>query len=220
MRKVRILYTRKPSPYSQKAHDAHALLIGDVSIAWNGLHEKFYSLFAWVVRGDGNLELPYRIWHSLQSDSAQRGMLRATVATTKNKRLIRAVDWLVKQAEKIGKERNALVHTPIVGEFGDDMKLKIIPSRLGGRENHLQEFAKKPKAADWQRVRGNLRVLAQYASMVEINQFYPTLGAAPPPWPYRPRLIGLAGSTKPKRRQLKRKTTKRKRPPESSQASP
>lgn len=209
MRKIHVIYSRKPRPASKAAHDRHALLIGGVSIAWNALHEKFYSMFAWIVRPDGDLGLPSGIWHSVQSDTAQRGFVLAAAKTTGDKRFIRSVDWMVKQAEKIGKERNALVHVPMVTTVGDDMKLKVIPSNFGGRESHLQEFTKKPKAADWERVRGNLNVLAQYASSVEVNQFYVGQGGEPYSWPRRPRLIGLAGSTKPKSRRSKRKTTKR-----------
>ena len=197
--------------------DQHALRVGRVSMAWNGLHETFYSMFAWIVgrenaEGRHDLHLPYGIWHSVQNDTAQRGFLRAAAATTDDKRFIRAINWITAQAEKIGTERNALIHSAVVLTMGDDNQMKTEPSRLSGRKGHLTQFAEKPTMRDWDRVAGNLRVLAQYAGSVEVSQFYPVQEGWTRSWPYRPRLLGLAGSVKPRPPQRKRKPPKPARP--------
>jgi hypothetical protein len=62
-------------------HDAHALAIGRLVVAWNGYQENLGELYATLFsRRDWALAMAS--WHALENDRAQRAMLLAT-ATAK-----------------------------------------------------------------------------------------------------------------------------------------
>jgi hypothetical protein len=199
------------------AYDKHALRIGRISMAWNTLHEHFFWMFQEIVGKGDDGKLAYRIWHSVQNDTAQRAFLKGAIGTTGQPRFVRSVDWLMKQAEKIALERNALIHAVVRLIGPDDKRVQLYASHTS-REAHLMQLATK-SAPDWDRVERNLVVMANYASTVWFRHFIePSLGLQRRPWPKRPRLLGLAGTTKPRAPRRKRKTPTRKRPPPSSRA--
>lgn len=193
---------------------AHAMQIGQVSIAWNSLHENLFLLF-WMLTGNGKKALAHGIWHSVASDSAQRGFLRAAAQAQKSKRLFAAIDWIVKQADKIGADRNALIHSPMTTTASPQGKLILTPSALGGKTTHIERLRSKPSPKDWDIVRGNLWVLAQYAQAIDIHLLTQAT-EIPRAWPHRPRLLRLEGAVKPRPRP---KTHKPKEPVRQPSAS-
>ena len=207
----RTRYSRNPI-FNVEARDRHALQIGRVSIAWNTLHENFFLLFWWLT-GNQTKALAHGIWHSVSSDAAQRSFLRAAASTQADKRLFAALDWVMKQADKIGSDRNALVHSPMTNMFSEEGKMIFTPSHLGGKLSHIERLQTKPSPQDWDTVRGNLWVLAQYAQAIDIYLTHKS-GPMPQPWPHRPRLLRLEGAVKPRPRKARNMKRARKTPPQ------
>jgi hypothetical protein len=189
------------------AYDEHALRIGRISMAWNTLHEHFFWMFQEIVGKGNDGKLAYRIWHSVQNDTSQRAFLKGTIDTLGDPRFVRSVSWLMKQAEKIASERNALMHAVVRLIGPNDARAQLYASHTS-REAHLRQLAVK-SAPDWDRVERNLIVMADYAATIWARHFIePSLGFQRP-WPRRPRLLGLAGTTKPRAPRRKRKTPTR-----------
>jgi hypothetical protein len=92
--------------------------LGQVAHAWNHLQETLASLFC-VVAGI-NQTIGLAIWHSLQSDRAQREMLRAALAvraldedwSKKNPDAKASVSFILEEVNKLADRRNDAVHAP------------------------------------------------------------------------------------------------------------
>jgi hypothetical protein len=59
----------------EQQFEPYAIELGKLVYAWNRLHEKLAGLF-WTVTGFQNGAVASAIWHSTDSDRAQRKMLR------------------------------------------------------------------------------------------------------------------------------------------------
>jgi hypothetical protein len=66
----------KPKWHAQDIHDAHALAIGRIAIAWNEFQDHLGELFA-ILFGQRRYAHALRAWQSLENDRAQRELLRA-----------------------------------------------------------------------------------------------------------------------------------------------
>jgi hypothetical protein len=188
------------------AYDEHALRIGRISMAWNSLHEHFFWLFQDILDKRDGGKLAYRVWHSVQNDTTQRAFLKGALATAGDAQFVRSVDWLIKQAEKIALERNALTHAVVRLIGPDEARAKLYASHTS-REAHLKQLASK-SSPDWERVERNLIVMGDYAAQIWLRHFYDRQHGLRRPWPRRPRLLGLEGTTKPRAPRRKRKTPK------------
>jgi hypothetical protein len=94
--------------------------LGKLVIAWNRLHETLGLLFAEIIKAERQ-DASLAAWHSLDSDAAQRKMLRAaTEVAFPLKRLERLkapsakkdVLAVVSEAEKLRDARNNAIHAP------------------------------------------------------------------------------------------------------------
>ena len=65
-----------PRWHAQELHDAHALAIGRLVIAWNNFQEQLAELFARLF-GKERWDEALAAWQALVNDSAQRDMLVA-----------------------------------------------------------------------------------------------------------------------------------------------
>ena len=72
------------------------------------------------------------------------------------KRLASALDSITKQADKIGSDRNARIHSPMTNTAVDSGKVVLSTIRLSGKATHLTHRASKPYPRDWVVVRGNI----------------------------------------------------------------
>jgi hypothetical protein len=101
---------------TKKAFEAYVAAVGKVAHAWNYLHEQLGILFVAVSGLERNVGLS--IWYSVNSDRAQRDMLKAAVNATNSERstkLPRAPDdlkWLLDRADALAEDRNNAVHAP------------------------------------------------------------------------------------------------------------
>ncbi len=58
----------------------YAIALGEMSLAWNDLHERLAALF-WAALGIRNGLIPFSVWYSSKYDRAQRDMLRSLAIT-------------------------------------------------------------------------------------------------------------------------------------------
>jgi hypothetical protein len=107
-----------------RAFRPYGIALATFAFNWNRLHEQLSLLFITVLRipdeteprGQMNRTIPLAIWHSTDSDSAQRKILRASVEcashlTTKQRD---DIIWVLNQIDKpLRYERNSALHAPM-----------------------------------------------------------------------------------------------------------
>jgi hypothetical protein len=96
-----------------KAFAPYALEIGQLTRAWNALHDTLGEIFTQIV-SPNNANVSRAIWYSILSDKTQRDILKAAYlawgaidAKTHPKALIKSVD-------NLGFKRNDAIHAPIL----------------------------------------------------------------------------------------------------------
>jgi hypothetical protein len=174
------------SPYLHKL----ALLL----LAWNDLHQELSQLFAVLSASDE----AYNIWHSTDSDSAQRKMLRKVINSGVN-RLPRAkqegpkwakrakcdIEDLLNQIDTAMRgQRNDVIHSPYQFEL-HGTKVKMVPS----------DFFQSPRAAGlngdllavFSRLQVSFETLAAFAQRVRLCLYL----TPQPTWPDKLKLPQL-----------------------------
>jgi len=105
----------------QANRDAHALAIGKIVMAWNEYQELLAEIFASFF-SQGHWGVSLVAWHALNSDRAQREMLRA-VALAKlppDQPETKELKWLLDQTDQmISDQRNTGTHAPLMS-FSDE----------------------------------------------------------------------------------------------------
>jgi hypothetical protein len=95
----------------------HAHQVGEVITAWNDLQAGFFLIFQTLseTKNPKSSAIALAIWHSIQSDSAQREMMLsvARAALPENSRAYSQIKWLKDRADKLTPFRNDPAHTPI-----------------------------------------------------------------------------------------------------------
>jgi|HubBroStandDraft_3_1064219.scaffolds.fasta_scaffold29221_3 hypothetical protein len=88
--------------------------IGQVTLAWNSLHENLCILFSYAI-GPGRV--PFAIWNRLSSDRTQRDILKTAVEAgafgTSRHGLNEDVLWLLSQTDALAEHRNVAIHAPL-----------------------------------------------------------------------------------------------------------
>jgi hypothetical protein len=168
------------SPYIRAA--------GEVVNAWNRLQETLKDVFATITKMPRDMS--HAIWHSSRSDSIQRDMLRAAIASTKDDEpwVVRLPNarrdllLLLQKAGKISETRNDAIHAP-VGLALDGGKLVITPFYFNGnpRAKNLQN---KDVIAEFWRCRDEAYILREFAEKAETS-----INFASYAWPDKPALL-------------------------------
>jgi hypothetical protein len=168
----------------------HARQIGEVVIAWNWLNAACFSIFEVMseAKHERHLNVAHNIWHSFQSDKAQRQMMldvARPVLGTRSRAYIQ-LKCLKDTIDKLSTNRNAPVHTPIALAYGTD---EIVPHPFWGRRQAVEHLQEQPLATNWRRIRGDLLALINFASVLSQHIQQP-LG----PLPRRPQMLSLPKS--------------------------
>jgi hypothetical protein len=104
--------------FQEKKFRPYAQRIGQVTMAFNDLHEKLGELYCSVVGGPW--ERAAAVWSSNMIDRAKRNMLLAAVTkltedeTSHYPTLFEDVKWLLDASERLEDRRNNAVHAPLV----------------------------------------------------------------------------------------------------------
>lgn len=131
--------------YSEAGYRPYAIAIGQLILAWNGLHEKLGLLFVLLVQfgrpndpadlfpenDDPHIARWAGLWSSAQFDRPKRAMLQALLNPILKTdlqafpKLIEDMTWILKEADKLEDIRNNAVHAPLVW-LGDHPALSYI----------------------------------------------------------------------------------------------
>jgi len=196
-------------PYTDKVFLPYVTALGQLALAWNGLHQTLALLFLTVM--DAKISNQYlAIWHALKTDRAQRDILLA--ATKSNYRgavplnMIEDIEWLCKKADSVEEARNNAIHTPLWAyERGPDDIIVMPVTGLG--HQRAQKLFEKNLLSEFRWCRDAALVLTDYAADLRGPLSDYTL-----PWPGRPQLPNLGDGQAAKYRPLPALRT----PPRSS----
>jgi hypothetical protein len=204
----------------QSAARKHARQIGEIALAWNLLQDALFVLF-WVVATQSRHEehsKAHAIWHSFQSDKAQRDMLLATARADQRipKKLLDHIKWVVECTGKLAPFRNDAIHTPVKFAVFQGGKVVPIPQALSGRIQAVERLKALPLAATWRIVRGDILVLANFCGAIYAHVVVTGLAG---PWPSRPPLRAIPRKARvSSKKARRRRPAKRQHPPRSFRA--
>jgi hypothetical protein len=175
----------------------YALALGQLTLAWNDLHEALASLY-WTTKedtlpnpGDSYSNEPLWDWHAVKSDQGQRNKLRVAVnessADWGRSGLGESIQWLLDQADVLGDSRNDAVHSPLLSLKGTLLEAKssgsVMPN-YGTFNRRATKLAKRPDLlAEFRYCRDVAVELAEYARLIDLALINP--GRT---WPDRPDL--------------------------------
>ena len=188
--------------------------LGQLALAWNGLHETLCLLFCTVMEAEA-INQYAAIWHALKADRAQREMLAAATESTTRGALPLTfqadVKWLCGRVDALEDLRNDALHSPywaFVRGFND---IVVMPNINLGHVRAKKLLAKN-LLAEFRGCRDSAILLSRFAWQMDC-----ALSDYTQPWPDRPALPNRPGTNERKRRPQESKA-KRLRPPRSSQA--
>lgn len=166
--------------------------IGEVTLAWNGLHDDLGSLF-WFFLDVPNGLIPGAVWHSIKVDTAQRDMLEAitklpphTLGLRMNDETREAVIFILDQTKKLIDRRNNAIHCPLVRTNENE----IIPMIGIGHERAKKVSGQLKKESPKRDIRGDLYFL--YDSITTLRKYTDDLSEAllreTVPFPLKPQM--------------------------------
>lgn len=139
-----------------------ASAIGKVTLAWNKLQESLAFLFASILHNHEGTALA--VWHSQNSDLAQRNMIRAAAQANANELRSDVMDeikWLLDSADSLSNRRNDTIHTHFsLGIEGSE--IVYLPDEWSGSK-HAKNLQGKDPLAEFKRYSIWADRLSQYA---------------------------------------------------------
>jgi hypothetical protein len=146
--------------------DAHATLLGHVSLAWTELHETMASIFAALLSPDSKSKA-WAVWHSVGNDRTQRGMLLAVAAHTleSGDKRFAELKWSIDQMDSLENKRNDALHSPYTIAF-EDRRLKLIPNHFTGNKRALNLQQKADLWDELRSYRENIGALNSYLRQI------------------------------------------------------
>jgi hypothetical protein len=193
--------------FTDARYRPYALAIGQLSLAWNDLHESLGSLFCHIT-GIGDVEFKMMAaWQSLMADRAKRGMLKAAFRELSaneirlNPMATDEFTWLFKEIDRLEQMRNQAIHSPLRSfdhpiwrVFPEtDRPEGIAPDDLTG--NRLAEELKgKNLLTHYRATRDDILALRDYADAIEEAWHFG--GFKRKAWPRRPTRADRSGAQK------------------------
>jgi hypothetical protein len=165
--------------YTGRLFRAHALAVGQLTLAWNSLHEQLGKLFWTICGGDGEVILS--AWHSLISDKSQRDMLRAAAKARFGDGVeVKKILELLELINKASDMRNAAVHGPMTLGFHDG-KWSAAPDHLFGNRRAKQLLQYDQLQEELRCTTDTLVSLRDYIAQIDgaINGFIPWPASVP-----------------------------------------
>jgi hypothetical protein len=171
--------------YTHRAFLPYVTALGQLALAWNGLHEMLAFLFCSVM-GGGYTNQFLAIWHALKSDRAQREIL---LAATKNyvsgavpPKFYEDIEWVCKRADALEDARNDALHSPLWAyQRGPDNIIVMPVTGLG--HVRAQKLFDKHLLSEFRWCRDSAIALTHFAYDIDAS-----LLDYMKPWPDRPQL--------------------------------
>lgn len=163
-----------------------------VVIAWNELHLELSQLFC-VVAGIPDMAIGLRIWHSTDSDRAQRKLLREAIAgdlkyprrvkekgTTFSDRAKKDIKYILDEVDKMSGLRNNAIHSPYLFAIdGKTIKMESFDFFMSPR---AKELSGKDLLVEFKWQRQTANALSGFAQRVRLALYL----VPEPEWPSRP----------------------------------
>lgn len=116
---------RRTEQFTGIEYKPYALAIGQLSLAWNDLHEALALLFIELL-ANGLVYPAQDIWNAQNFDRPKRTLIRAVIKTNRYKLpnftdLQEKVTWLLDEADKLEDARNDAIHSPLVSSKGENL---------------------------------------------------------------------------------------------------
>lgn len=187
---------RRVPPFARDALKLHARRVGEIVWAWNFLQSRLFQLF-WILTTPTNHKIAHGIWHSIQSDKTQRELVMAAAkgALTDRPDRVEDIRWILDRAEALSPFRNAAAHTTML--FLQTLPAtRMVPDFTSSRGGALERLLDAPLDESWQKIKGDLWVLAGFTQYVAYNLHVPETFRT---LPNRPHLQSIP----PSRRQSK-----------------
>jgi hypothetical protein len=182
-------------PYTDKAFTPYVTALGQLALAWNGLHEMLSILFCNVM-GNGVVNQPLAIWHALKVDRAQREILLAALKShTRGAYPVDFepdIEWICKKADSLEDLRNDALHSPLWAQERAPGKT-IVSAWVGLGHVRAQKLLNKDLLAEFRWFRDAAMLLAEFAHEVDRS-----LSDYMRPWPKRPAWPARPGTNAPK----------------------
>jgi hypothetical protein len=199
-------------PSTHAAFRPYALLIGQIVIEWNILHENL-ALSYCIVMGGGYVNQFLATWHALTADRAQRDVLLAAMAQDLNRSehpwFYAELKWICDRAQALEDDRNNIIHAPLWA-----FESKQVMPETGLGHIRAKKLADRDLKTNFRWVRDSAAILSDYARDINrVLERHAQSAALPqrPSLPIRPATSGA----KPGRQS---RPAKRPTPPRSSRA--
>jgi len=206
-KRLRFAPTRRYDRRLRRILGVHARQVGEILWAWNLLQDALFGLFDAILNKDAaavyNMSVSSAVWHSFQSDKAQREMLLnlARAVFSPKSTFYKRIKWVIDRTGEMSKHRNDVAHTPVKFAIFQDGLIVQTLDTLSGRSQAIERLEAVPISTLWRRLRGDLIALAGYAAMLRIHVLNPTRQM---PSLHTPRLLAA-----PKRRRSAKKKYRR-----------
>ena len=107
--------------HTHPAFRPYVVALGQLTLAWNELHEAMALLFCSVM-GGGYANQFLAVWHSINSDRNQRAVLVAAAendinrpaSDMRHKEVVEKIKWICGQANTLEDLRNDSLHSPLI----------------------------------------------------------------------------------------------------------
>jgi len=172
--------------YTHAAFRPYALALGQLALAWNGLHETLGVLFCSVM-GGGIANQFLAVWHALKADRAQRDILLAAARTNirgpQPVKFIKDIEWVCKQADALEDKRNDALHSPLWG-YKRGAHTTILPMAGFGHVRATKLFEKKDLIKEFRWCRDSAIILRDFAeaidwALADYNRLWPERPSLP-----------------------------------------
>ncbi len=193
--------------YAEKEFAKHALLVGQVALAWNHFHEILLTLFSAFVPPR---RVAAAVWSSSVSDRAKREMLKAALKVIEGQhsselpRLADDVLWLLGRADSLEDLRNDIVHAPLEqasvlnwsAKPNEDEVVDVIWPSLMGSNRRAAKLREKDLLAEYRYCRDAIAELSAFVLSLQTCLHNSTF-----PWPNRP---AMPAKRSPRKQRQKR----------------
>jgi hypothetical protein len=181
--------------HTHRAFLPFATALGQLTLAWNDLHETLAMLFCSVM-GGGFSNQYLAVWHSIPSDRTQRNALVAAVEAGLieggHPQLLEDVKWIRARAEELEEARNNALHSPLWGTPPMGKAPPIIRPAIGLGHIRANKLAGKDLLAEYRYCRDATTVVRNFA--IEIDKVMSKGGE----WPKQPKLPHRNQKSRPK----------------------
>jgi len=201
--------------------EPYATAIGYFVSEWNLLQEALCDLFCVAMDAES---VPHKapddieiitpptvtaaaaraIWYALPSDKWQRTVMTAATKLLLASKAHKSVIWLADEANKLGYDRDAAVHSPVaITPATADATLKFVASYLGGHP-HARKLKGKELISEFKSYARRAAILRVYAHQLRkhilMSRMSPDVRLPLPKKPSSPGDLGRSQSAKSRRR--------------------